>query len=199
MKNFFTTKRICRAGIIAALYVALTCSFGMLGYVGFLQFRPAEALCILPLFYAEAVPALYVGCMLANVISLYGVYDIFVGSLVTLAAALLTFAVGKIFRESRNTVGNHIARIAIGGFFPVALNAVVIPVVIVYLAGFVDGFGTTVAAYTWNFVSLLVSQSLWIYGLGTPLYLFVSRMRRKNVAVFLDGKKPKPAPVQAES
>ncbi len=198
MKDLFTTKRICRAGIIAALYVALTCCFGMLSYAGIFQIRPAEALCILPLFYPEAVPALYLGCMLSNVISLYGVYDIFVGSLVTLAAALLTFAVGKIFRESRNTVPNHIARVAFGGFFPVVLNALVIPVVIVYLAGFADGFETAIAAYTWNFVSLLVSQSVWIYALGTPVYLFVGRMRQKGVAVFLDGKKAV-QPAQAEN
>jgi len=44
MKHFFTAKRICRAGIIAALYVALTCAFGAIGYQGFLEIRPAEAL-----------------------------------------------------------------------------------------------------------------------------------------------------------
>lgn len=199
MKNIFSTKRICRAGVIAALYVALTCSFGMLGYVGMFQIRPAEALCILPLFYPEAVPALYLGCMLANVISLYGVYDIFVGSLVTLVAALFTFAAGKIFRESRHTIGNHIARVGIGGFFPVILNAAIVPVVIVYLAGFADGFETAVAAYGWNFLSLLISQSVWIYALGTPLYLFVTRMRQRNISVFLDGKKKTAEPARAES
>lgn len=187
--KIFTTKRICRAGIIAALYVALTCSFGMISYVGVLQFRPAEALCILALFYAEAVPALYVGCMLSNVISLYGVYDIFIGSLVTLAAALLTYAAGRLFKEENATAPRHAARIALGGFFPVILNAVLIPVVIVYLGGFTEGFETAAVAYLWNFVSLLASQSLWIYGLGTPLYLFIARMRKKNVAAFLDGKK----------
>ncbi len=187
--KILTTKRICRAGIIAALYVALTCSFGMIGYVGILQFRPAEALCILALFYAEAVPALFAGCMLSNVLSLYGVYDIFIGSLVTLAAALLTYAAGRLIKEENATAPRRAARIALGGFFPVILNAVLIPVVIVYLGGFTEGFGTAAVAYLWNFVSLLVSQSLWIYGLGTPLYLFIARMRKKNVAAFLDGKK----------
>lgn len=56
MKGFFTAKRLCRAGIIAALYVALTYAFGALSYQGFVQIRPAEALCILPLFFPEAVP-----------------------------------------------------------------------------------------------------------------------------------------------
>lgn len=53
MKGFFTAKRLCRAGIIAALYVALTYSFGAIAYNGFLQIRPAEALCILPLFLSR--------------------------------------------------------------------------------------------------------------------------------------------------
>ena len=40
MKNFFTTKRLCRAGVIAALYVALTYAFGAIAYSGFLEIRP---------------------------------------------------------------------------------------------------------------------------------------------------------------
>ena len=49
-QNFFTAKRICRAGVIAALYIVLTYSFGQIAYQGIVQIRPAEALCILPLF-----------------------------------------------------------------------------------------------------------------------------------------------------
>lgn len=186
--NLFSTKRICRAGVIAALYVALTCSFGMISYVGIFQFRPAEALCLLPLFYPEAVPALFVGCMLANLLSLYGVYDIFLGSLVTLAAALGTFAIGKLFRETQEKLPWHIARVGLGGLFPIVLNALIIPVIIVYLGGFTEGFGTAIAAYLWNALSLFVSECVWIYALGAPLYLFVSKMRKKGVAVFLDRK-----------
>ena len=52
MKSFFTTKRLCRAGIIAALYTALTYAFAPLAFGPF-QVRPAEALCILALIYPE--------------------------------------------------------------------------------------------------------------------------------------------------
>ncbi|MBQ5927121.1 MAG: QueT transporter family protein, partial [Clostridia bacterium] len=58
MKQFFTAKRLCRAGVVSALYVALTYAFGALSYQGFMEIRPAEALCILPLIFPEAVPAL---------------------------------------------------------------------------------------------------------------------------------------------
>ena len=108
----FSTKMLCRAGIIAALYVALTYAFGALSYNGFLQIRPAEALCILPLFFPEAVPALYIGCMLANIASPFWVYDVFVGSLATLAAATGTWLIGRYLK-------NHVLRIALGGLFPV--------------------------------------------------------------------------------
>ena len=108
MKGFFTAKRLCRAGIIAALYVALTYAFGALSYQGFVQIRPAEALCILPLFFPEAVPALYIGCMLANVASPFWIYDVFIGSLATLFAAVGTWLIGKFFR-------NNASKIVLGG------------------------------------------------------------------------------------
>lgn len=182
MKDFFTTKRICRAGIIAALYVALTCSFGAIGYSGFLEIRPAEALCILPLFYAEAIPALFIGCMLGNLISQFGIYDILLGPVATLIAAFATYGIGRL-------VKNHIAKVAAGGIFPVLVNAFLVPVIIVVLYGDHMGYGSAAIAYWTCFASLVVTQSLWVYALGSPLYYFICKMRKKGVAVFLDGKK----------
>ncbi len=186
MKDFFTAKRLCRAGIIAALYVALNYAFGPIAYVGFLQIRPAEALCILPLFFPEAVPALYIGCMLSNVASPFWIYDVFVGSLATLVAALGTWAMGSFVR-------NEPAKVTLGGLFPVVVNALVIPVVIVILCGSVD-YGTITASYWINAASLAVTEGIWVYALGVPLYLFVRRMRAKNVPAFSDGKNFRHAP-----
>ena len=189
MKDFFTAKRLCRAGIIAALYVALNYAFGPIAYVGFLQIRPAEALCILPLFFPEAVPALYIGCMLSNVASPFWIYDVFVGSLATLVAALGTWAMGRFVR-------NEPAKVTLGGLFPVVVNALVIPVVIVILCGSVD-YGTITASYWINAASLAVTEGIWVYALGVPLYLFVRRMRAKNVPAFSDGKNFRHAPAAA--
>lgn len=188
MKNIFTTKRICRAGVIAALYVALTYAFGALSYQGFLQIRPAEALCILPLFYVEAIPALYLGCMLSNLASPFLVYDVFVGSLATLVAAIGTWAMGKLLREEANSLAVHVGRVGLGGLFPVLANAFVIPAVIVFLCGDLT-YGTLSATYWTYFGSMAATESLWIFALGAFLYAFVLRMRRKNVPAFLDGKK----------
>ncbi len=178
MKNLFTTKRLCRAGVIAALYVAMTYAFGAIAYNGIVQIRPAEALTILPLFYAEAVPALWIGCMLANLMSPFIMYDVPVGGAATLVAALLTYAVGYFIK-------NHAARMALGGFFPVLVNALLIPVIIVFLCGDTMGYTSTVA-YWINFGSLAATEAVWIYGLGIPLYIAIANLQKRGVRVFTD-------------
>ena len=100
MKEFFTTKRLCRAGVIAALYVAMTYAFGAIAYdASIVEIRPAEALTILPLFFPEAVPALWIGCMLANLGSQFIAYDVPLGGLATLIAALCTYGTGRLILD----------------------------------------------------------------------------------------------------
>lgn len=177
MKNLFTTKKLCRAGVIAALYVALTYAFGQLAYQGILQIRPAEALTILALFFPEAVPALWIGCVLANLLSGYGWYDMLFGGLTTLIAALLTYGTGRLIK-------NHVLRVIIGGFFPVILNAVVVPLLIVFAAGDLCGYETAAIAYFVNFGSMLLTQALWIYGLGSILYFSIVKLKKRGVSAF---------------
>lgn len=186
MKNFFTTKCICRAGIIAGLYVALTYVFGLIAYQGIPEIRPAEALCILPLFYAEAVPALWIGCMLANLGSPFIMYDVPIGGLATLISALLTFLIGRIIK-------NHPLKLAVGGIFPVLVNAFIIPIIIVVLCGGSEGFQSVNIAYWTYFGSMCATQALWVYGLGSFLYFAIVGLQKKGVSVFLDGKKPQKA------
>ena len=197
-RDIFTTKRLCRAGVIAALYVALCYAFMPVAYQGMFQIRPAEALCILPLFFPEAVPALYVGCVLANLTSPFVIYDVFIGSLATLVGAMLTAVIGHLLRN-RDSVSAHVAKVGIGGIFPVLANAFVIPLVIVLLCNDLSatslvswGTDTVAWAYWINFISLFVTEAIWVYALGTPVYLFILRMRKRNVRIFLDGKKPSP-------
>lgn len=190
MKAFFTTRRLCRAGIIAALYVALTYAFMPIAYQGILQIRPAEALCILPLFYAEAVPALFVACALSNLASPFLLYDVPIGSVTTLIAAALTWLIGFLWR---NRTGGlvHTAKIALGGLFPVLLNAFIIPITIVILCGDVSASadGIVSVAYWINFGSMCLTEGLWIWALGTPLYFFILRMQKRGVAAFTDARR----------
>lgn len=170
MKNVFTTKRLCRAGVIAALYVALTYAFMPFAFGPF-QIRPAEALCILPLFFPEAVPALYVGCMLSNLVSPYFVYDVLIGSLTTLFAAFGTYAVGRFFKQT-------LPKLMLGGLFPVLFNALFIPLIIVFLCGDLGGQTSVFTAYTFYAASFLLTETVWVYGLGTPLYFLTQKSEK---------------------
>jgi uncharacterized membrane protein len=172
MKEFFTTKRLCRAGVIAALYVALTYAFAPIAF-GPLQVRPAEALCILPVFFPEAIPALYVGCMLSNLASPYLVYDVFIGSLATLFAAFSAYLVGRYVKKEPY-------RFILIGLPTVLFNAFIIPLIIVFLCGGAEGYTTVTVAYFTFVGSIALTEMVWVYALGAPLYSTVKRLQMKN-------------------
>lgn len=116
MKN---TKYLSKAGMIAAIYVVLVLveiPFGQLAF-GPIQVRIAEALVILPLLESAAIPGVFVGCLIANLIltfsSGYGLIDVIGGSLVTLISAYLT-----------SKMPNRI----LGVLPPVILNALIVSV-----------------------------------------------------------------------
>jgi uncharacterized membrane protein len=166
MKNKNLTKQLCRAGIICALYVALTYAFMPFAFGSF-QIRPAEALCILPLFFPEAIPALFIGCALSNLASPYAVFDVPIGALTTLLAAFGSYMVGRFCQKEP-------LRFLLGGIFPVLLNAFIIPVVFLYLYG-----DTTASAivYFSNVLSIFLSQAVWVYGLGSAVYYPIKRIK----------------------
>ena len=176
MNKQSSTKRLCRAGVISALYVALTYAFMPFAFGPF-QIRPAEALCILPLFYIEAIPALCVGCALSNLTSPYALFDILFGTSATLLSALSTYIVGRFFKKDG-------VKLSLGGFFPVIFNAIIIPFVIVFLCGGAEGYASRTIAYFTFFFSLFLTQSVWVYGLGSPLYFLVKRLRGRNLPLF---------------
>ena len=94
-----SVRRLCEAGLIAALYTALTVLLQPIAF-GNLQVRVSEALTILPVFTPAAVPGLAVGCALSNALCVAanpaGAWDILFGTLATLAAALLTRALRDV-------------------------------------------------------------------------------------------------------
>ncbi len=89
------TLQLCRASIIAALYVVLTYLSAALGLAtGPIQLRLSEILCVLPIFTPAAIPGLFVGCLLSNI--LYGnILEILLGALATLVGACGSYYLGK--------------------------------------------------------------------------------------------------------
>ena len=85
------TKTITQAAIIAALYVVLTFVANTLGLArGAIQIRLSEALTILPYFTPAAIPGLFVGCLISNILVGSVLWDVILGSIATLLGAIGT-------------------------------------------------------------------------------------------------------------
>ena len=76
--------------MIAAVYVVLTYVFAPFSF-GEIQVRIAEALTILPLFTPAAVPGLFIGCLIGNILGGAILPDIVFGSIATLIGAFGTY------------------------------------------------------------------------------------------------------------
>jgi len=171
MKGFFTTKRLCRAAVIAALYavIAILQPYSSTP----VQCRLSEAFTVLPLFFAEAVPGLFIGCFLANVMN--GAADMFLGSAATLIAALLTYLIGRIFKKP-------IPKLVLGEIPPILVNAFLIPVVFIIN-------GAQNYAYIVEFGLMAAGQAIAVGVFGTALYFAISALRKKGVRVFTDNER----------
>lgn len=80
---------LARSALIAALYSLLVLAFAPLSF-GPVQFRVAEAMTLLPWLFPEAIPGLFVGCLVSNLFGGLGIVDMVFGSLATFVAAWLT-------------------------------------------------------------------------------------------------------------
>ena len=124
------TLSLARGGIIAALYVALTYASFLFGLSsGAIQLRLSEMLTILPAFLPEAIPGLYIGCIIANLLTGGSIYDILLGSLATLIGAIGARALRKF----------HPILIAMP---TVIANALIVPLVIILSAGGAETFAS---------------------------------------------------------
>ena len=130
-----------QAAMIAALYVVLTFianAFGLANHV--VQVRISEALTILPYFTPAAIPGLFIGCLLSNILTGCIVPDIIFGSLATLIGALGTYALRK---------WKWCAPIT-----PILANVLIVPLVLIYGYGLLkDGVSTI---YCYGYYALTV-------------------------------------------
>ena len=120
-------QKITFGGVIAALYVVLTLVANAFGLAsGAIQVRISEALTILPVFTAAAIPGLTVGCVLANLITGCLPWDIVFGSLGTLIGAAGT----RLLRKKP----------LLAWIPPVISNMAIIPVVLQRVYGVPDAW-----------------------------------------------------------
>jgi len=143
-------RMITRGAVIAALYATVTIMFEPISY-GMYQVRISEALTLLPVLWPEAVPGLFVGCVIANMFGGNGLLDVVLGSLATLAAAALTrFAPNRFLAATA----------------PVAVNALVVGIYLAFLLDmpvilsiFYVGCGEAIACYALGIPLLRLLES----------------------------------------
>ncbi len=86
-----TTYLLTQTAAIAAIYVVLTLLFAPISY-GPIQARVSEALCILPYFTPAAIPGVFIGCFLSNLLGGSVPMDVIFGSLATLIGAVGSYS-----------------------------------------------------------------------------------------------------------
>jgi uncharacterized membrane protein len=151
---------VATAGLIAALYALLSVVFLPISF-GIYQVRIAEALTVLPFLTPAAIPGLYVGCLLANIIGGMGWLDILVGPLITLTAALATRWIALTFRQSNVAV-------ALAPLPPVVFNAFGVAAYLAPLIGVSFWFAVQMIA---------IGQIGACYLFGVPLLLLLRRRK----------------------
>ncbi len=96
VKNRKKIQGIALAALIAAAYVVLTLIASAFGLAsGAIQVRLSEALTILPIFTPYAIPGVFIGCLLANILTGCALWDIVLGSIATLIGAVGTYLLRK--------------------------------------------------------------------------------------------------------
>jgi len=114
---------ITQAAVIAAIYVVLTFvanAFGLANYA--IQVRFSEALTILPFFTPVAIPGLFIGCILSNLLTGCMPLDVVFGSLATLIGAIGTYA---LRRFSAHKVTKFLTPLP-----PIVANTLIVPYVL---------------------------------------------------------------------
>ena len=157
----FDTRAVVRAGVIAAIYVALTMLFQPISF-GAIQFRVAEALTLLPILTVDAVPGLFIGCLLANLMGGGVWFDVVLGSVATLLAALCT----------RKTRGKPL----LAAIFPTVFNGLIVGPVVYFAYVRAPGDPVSVGTLLFNMATVAFGELVVCYVLGLPMLFGLKKL-----------------------
>ncbi len=177
-KEIFNIRTIAMNGLIAALYAVLTYLGNIAGLsYSFMQFRFSEFLMLLVFFNSHYTLGLTVGCLLANLISSSGIYDITLGTLATFISCILMIIFSK-----------KVKSLFLTGLIPCFINAFMVPLII-YLAslGTSSAFNMTGMVYfvMWGWVLLGELLSINVFG----YVIFMGLKHYKNFPKMVDAKR----------
>ena len=145
---------------IAALYVLFTYLSSLMGLAsGVIQFRLSEALCIFACFTPAAIPGLYVGCLLANILTNSILWDILLGPVATLIGAVGTWLL-------RRTQNPYLAVLP-----PILANMLIVPLVLKYAYAAEE-------AIPYLMLTVGIGEIVTCGILGVMLYYLIRRYRK---------------------
>ena len=171
-----SVRKLVRCGVVAAIYVVLCMALQPLSY-GAVQVRVAEALCLLPVFGAEYIAGVVLGCFLANLLG-STIVDVIFGTLATLLACLVTYKLRNI----------RIKGLAVAASLPpVLFNAVIIGIEIAVMFPFLGIYNAGAALFrvmgnsNISMVTSIVMNALNI--IGNAVFVFGFDMGVAGVAL----------------
>lgn len=157
---------LVHGAMIAAVYAAATYLSAVFGIAyGPIQFRFSEALTVLSLFTPAAIPGLTIGCIIGNLSSPFGIWDIVFGSLATLLAALTA-------RKLRTITVKGLPLLSI--IMPVIFNALIIGAEITFLMPTDEA---NLAAFTTAALEVGAGELAVCLAGGIPIYYALKKTR----------------------
>lgn len=148
---------ITQAAMIAAIYVVLTYFINAFELAsGAIQIRISEALTILPVFTPAAIPGVFLGCLLSNLLTGCIVWDVVFGSLASLIGAVGTYLLRK---------HKYLAPIP-----PIVANTLIVPFVLSY------GYGIP-GSIPFFMLTVGIGEVISCYVLGVLLMTVLGKYR----------------------
>jgi uncharacterized membrane protein len=173
-----SVRYMTQAAVIAAIYILLTMPLITLPF----GLRLSEAMTVLPALIPAAVPGLFIGCLIANILNPQnlGVIDIVLGSMTTLAAAWLTYRLSLRWPiridKGRSTSPLSPIRLLLTLWPAVVLNGLIVGT---YLPFLIVGQTSSVslAMVVTNIAILASGEAAVIILVGIPLLLAFLRLK----------------------
>ena len=155
-------RSLARAGLIAAMYMTLTLITPFTMSFGPLQFRIAEALMLMPLLTPDAVPGLFIGCLLANIFGGGVWFDVVLGSIATLLAAIFAWKWRKWP--------------PLAAFSAVLFNGLIVGPVVYFAYVRAPGDPVSIGTLLFTVGTVALGELGVCYLLGLPLYYALKRL-----------------------
>lgn len=145
-------RSITTNGIVAALYFILTLISTPFSF-GLIQIRIAELLILLCFFRRDYVVGVTIGCVLSNLMSPLGMWDVLFGTLATLVSGLLV---------------SFMRHLLIAGLIPVVINGFAVGAELYFLSEQAPMFWVAVGA-------VALGELIAVIGLGYSLFMIIGK------------------------